>query len=63
MSRRPIGDDTRAVHAASAPRPLVHTVNPPIQRGSTILASSAAALYDGSELTYGRSGQIGRAHV
>ncbi|CAN5253530.1 cystathionine beta-lyase [soil metagenome] len=56
MTRRPIKDATLAVHAASKPRPVARTVNPAIQRGSTVFASSAAALYDGSEQTYGRPG-------
>ncbi|MDB5452241.1 MAG: metC [Caulobacteraceae bacterium] len=56
MSRPPIKDVTRAVHARSQPLRLTPVVNPPIQRGSTVLASSAKALYDGSEVTYGRLG-------
>src|SRR5436190_17689252 len=56
MSRRPIEDATRAVHARSQPARLTPVVNPPIQRGSTVLASSAKALYDHSEVTYGRLG-------
>lgn len=56
MSRRPNNEVTRAVHARSQPERLTPVVNPPIQRGSTVLASSAKALYDGSEVTYGRLG-------
>jgi cysteine-S-conjugate beta-lyase len=56
MRPRTTGDGTRAVHAASSPRAEVRTVNPAIQRGSTLLASKASALYDGSEVTYGRAG-------
>jgi cystathionine beta-lyase len=56
MSRAPIKDDTRAVHARSMPARLTPVVNPPILRGSTVLASSARALYDHSEITYGRMG-------
>lgn len=56
MSRRPPSDATRLVNTASGERKLVRTVNPPVQRGSTVLTSSAAALYDGSEVTYGRPG-------
>jgi cystathionine beta-lyase len=56
MSRGPIKDDTRAVHARSRVEKLTPTVNPPVVRGSTVLASSARALYDHSEITYGRMG-------
>jgi cystathionine beta-lyase len=56
MSRAPIKDDTRAVHARSRVEKLTPTVNPPVVRGSTVLASSARALYDHSEVTYGRMG-------
>src|SRR3954469_6826041 len=56
MSRGPIKDDTRAVHARSRVERLTPTVNPPVVRGSTVLASSAKALYDHSEVTYGRMG-------
>jgi cystathionine beta-lyase len=56
MSRRPTNDVTRAVHARSQPERLTPVVNPPIQRGSTVLATSARALYDHSEVTYGRLG-------
>jgi cystathionine beta-lyase len=56
MSGRTTKDATHAIHAASGRRPLFATVNPAIQRGSTIIASSAKALYDGSENTYGRPG-------
>lgn len=55
MNKRPADDQTRAVHAASGPRSLLRTVNPPVQRGSTVLAPKAENLYDGSK-TYGRSG-------
>jgi cysteine-S-conjugate beta-lyase len=47
---------TRIVHSGGVDEPLVPTVNPPIQRASTVLARSAAALYDGSQTTYGRKG-------
>lgn len=55
---RPAAADpqTRRIHAAEAQVPLVRTVNPPIQRASTVLMPSAAALYDGSGATYGRAG-------
>lgn len=35
---------------------MARTVNPPIQRGSTVLIPTAAQLYDGSVQTYGRMG-------
>ena len=47
---------TLAVHAGVTDEPLVRTVGPPIQRASTILVPSAAALYDGSQEVYGRKG-------
>lgn len=56
MTRRPIQEQTRIVHGGAGAGPIAATVNPPLQRGSTVLASCAAALYDNSELTYGRGG-------
>lgn len=50
------GPDTRLVHAGSAPRPGVRTVNPPIQRASTVILPDAKALYDGAHVTYARVG-------
>src|SRR3546814_1733946 len=35
---------------------LQRTPGPPIQRGSTVLLPSCAALYDGGKVTYGRVG-------
>lgn len=49
-------DFTRAVRAGASGDPLVHTVNPPIQRASTVLMKNAAALYDPREISYGRAG-------
>jgi cystathionine beta-lyase len=50
-------EETRLTHAGAEPKPLVRTVGPPIQKGSTVLLSSAAALYDDDAfLTYGRQG-------
>jgi cystathionine beta-lyase len=47
-------DATRLIRAgASAKRPA-RTVNPPIQRASTVLIPSAAALYDPAQVSYGR---------
>ena len=73
MIKRP-GPHTRLLHDQGAPRALVKTVNPPVQRGSTILMADADTLYDHNHLTYGRAGlpihqtlcdalKIGRAHV
>lgn len=41
---------------ATPPHRRHRTVNPPIERGSTVLMENAAALYDHSRVTYGRSG-------
>lgn len=46
---------TRLIHTGKADA-TARTVGPPIQRGSTVLIPSAAAMYDGSCLTYGRMG-------
>jgi cystathionine beta-lyase len=43
----------RAGHGAG---PLVRTVGPPIQKGSTVLMPDAASLYDSAQVTYGRGG-------
>src|ERR1044071_4698865 len=56
-----MSDETRLIHAGSEPRPLARTVGPPIQRGSTVLLPSAEALYDDSQLTYGRAGLAAQA--
>lgn len=47
---------TRLIHAGEAPSALSRTVGPAVQRGSTVLLPSAAALYDESRPTYGRGG-------
>ena len=50
-------EETRLIHMGQAKEPLVRTVGPPIQRGSTVLLPDAAALYDDAHhLTYGRQG-------
>jgi cystathionine beta-lyase len=50
-------DQTRVIHAGTEPQPLVRTVGPPVQRGSTVLLPDAASLYDDDNcLTYGRAG-------
>ena len=49
-------DATRLIHAGRVDEPLLRTVGPPIQKGSTVLVPTAAALYDDSKATYGRAG-------
>ncbi|HMO43252.1 MAG TPA: PLP-dependent transferase, partial [Phenylobacterium sp.] len=52
-----MNEETRLIHAGRVQSPLVRTVGPPIQRGSTVLLPSATALYDDAlHLTYGRQG-------
>jgi cystathionine beta-lyase len=47
---------TRMIRAGKPPAELARTVGPPIQKGSTVLLPSAAALYDEDRPTYGRAG-------
>ena len=55
-------DETRLIHAGKTPGPLVKTVGPPIQKGSTVLLPNAAALYDDDNyVTYGRAGLSAQA--
>ncbi|MCR5880374.1 cystathionine beta-lyase [Phenylobacterium sp. J367] len=55
-------DETRLIRAGSTPPKLVKTVGPPIQKGSTVLLPSAAALYDDdNHVTYGRQGLAAQA--
>jgi cystathionine beta-lyase len=49
-------DASRLLHTGQAPETLLRTVGPPIQKGSTVLLPSAAALYDDKQPTYGRAG-------
>ncbi len=49
-------EETALLHAGRFAGDLPATVNPPIQRGSTVLLDSAAALHDASRVTYGREG-------
>ena len=50
-------DETRLIRAGTTAKPLVRTVGPPIQKGSTVLLPDAASLYDDDNyLTYGRQG-------
>ena len=60
-SSTPLGPDpreaTRLIHAGQVAEPLVKTVGPPIQKGSTVLLPDAASLYDDANyITYGRQG-------
>ncbi len=47
---------TRLIHPAGAAYAPVATVNPPVQRGSTVLVPTAGELYSDSVVTYGRAG-------
>lgn len=49
-------EKTRLIRSGLQAPSLARTVNPPIQRGSTVLMPSAASLYDDSQLTYGITG-------
>ena len=49
-------ESTRLIRAGKARADLLRTVGPPVQKGSTVLVDSAAALYDTSRPTYGRAG-------
>ena len=49
-------DATRLIHAGRVDEPLLRTVGPPIQKGSTVLVPTAGDLYDDSKATYGRAG-------
>ena len=49
-------DETRLIRSGAAPRPLARTVNPPIQRASTVILPDAASLYDPDQVSYGRAG-------
>jgi len=45
--------DTRLIRAGHGPTAAAKTVNPLIQRGSTVLMADAASLYDDDQVTYG----------
>ena len=51
-----MNEATRLIHAAAEPESMPRVVNPPIQRGSTVLLPNAAALYDDDQITYGITG-------
>ena len=51
-----LSQQTRLLHDRKQTQAPVRTVNPAVQRGSTVLMADADALYDHSLLTYGRAG-------
>ena len=53
-------DRTRIIRAGSEAKPLARTVNPPIQRASTVLLPDAASLYAAGQVTYGRDSLVVR---
>jgi cystathionine beta-lyase len=53
---QPAAKQTRLLRAGGAVELEARTVNPPVQRGSTVLLPNAKALYDTSRPTYGRLG-------
>ena len=53
-------DETRIIRAGSDLKPLARTVNPPIQRASTVLLPNAASLYAPGQVTYGRDSLAAR---
>lgn len=48
-------DETRIIRSGGGDKPLARTVNPPIQRASTVLLPDAASLYS-AKVSYGRDG-------
>jgi cysteine-S-conjugate beta-lyase len=56
MAKPPLDQRTRLIRAGTNASPLARTVNPPLQRGSTVLLPSAEALYGPGHVTYGRQG-------
>lgn len=49
-------EETRLIRAGAKIGGLARTVNPPVQRGSTVLMPDAASLYDDGQKTYGLEG-------
>ncbi len=49
-------DSTRIIRSGTKAGALARTVNPPIQRASTVLLPNAASLYDPKQVSYGRTG-------
>jgi cystathionine beta-lyase len=60
MTDQPLKDGpseaTRLIRAGKPASDLLRTVGPPVQKGSTVLVPTAAALYDTRRPTYGRAG-------
>ena len=62
----PLDEETRLIRKGAPPKGgsvLARTVNPPIQRGSTVLMPNAASLYDDNQLTYGITGLSSPANL
>lgn len=55
-SECPFSEDTALLHVGRTAAGGFQTVNPPIQRGSTVLVDSISALLDHSKRCYGRQG-------
>jgi cystathionine beta-lyase len=53
---RALSASTRLIHAGGEALSPQRTVNPPIEKGSTVIMPNAAALYDHGQITYGRGG-------
>ncbi len=49
-------EETRLIRTGASWPLLAKTVNPPIQRGSTLLMPNAASLYDDDQISYGITG-------
>jgi cystathionine beta-lyase len=56
VAPRKDSEATRLIRTGAGPRALSRTVNPTIQRGSTVLMPDAASLYTHDQPTYGRGG-------
>ena len=54
--RKKQSDATRIIHTGADAGLIGKTVNPPVQRGSTVILPNAASLYDSGQVTYGRAG-------
>lgn len=52
----PMDEETRLIRKGSSLGLPARTVNPPIQRGSTVLMPNAASLYDDNQISYGITG-------
>jgi cystathionine beta-lyase len=56
VDQDPHSKQTRLIRAGAKAKARAQTVNPPLQRGSTVLMADARSLYDSSQPTYGRLG-------